>query len=263
MLSARPLRHWSSLWRGLGFHNQRCDASQKRHALQQRFLLATYICRIIPTLRTGCAEVLIVNASENAIGRRPFILSDSITAHSCAATTISKGHAMFRVNILALSAIALGFSLTGSAVAQQKTLKEQIVGTWSVVSWVQTYPDGRKDEGFGPNPNGIHSFNPDGHFSVIFVRRDLPKLASNDRITPTAQEAMAVAKGVIAYFGTYTVNEADKSVSLSFEGTSYTNQLAQQPQKRIVTSISADELKYRNPASTAGGQIEVAFKRAK
>ena len=67
---------------------------------------------------------------------------------------------------------------------------------------------------------------------------------------------------MIAYYGTYTVNEADKSINLNLEGTSFSNQIGL-PQKRIVTTISADELKIRNPASTTRGQIEQVYKRVK
>ena len=171
---------------------------------------------------------------------------------------------MNRRNVFGLSAIsALGLAmLPGSADAQQKTLKEQIVGAWSVVSWEQTRPDGHKDQAFGASPNGINSFDSSGRFSLIILRRDLPKVAANDRMKPTPEEALAIAKGAIAYFGTYTVDEADKSISLNLEGTSYANQL-ELPQRRIVTTISADELKYRNPTSASGGQIEVALKRVK
>ena len=73
---------------------------------------------------------------------------------------------------------------------------------------------------------------------------------------------MAIAKGAIAYYGTYNVSEADKTITLDLEGTSYSNQIGL-PQKRIITSISGDELSYENPRSTSGGQIRVALKRAK
>jgi len=32
---------------------------------------------------------------------------------------------------------------------------------------------------------------------------------------------MAIAKGAITYYGTYTVNEAEKSISLIIEGTNF------------------------------------------
>ena len=56
------------------------------------------------------------------------------------------GYAMNRLNIISLSAItitALGVAL-GSAVAQQKTLEEQLMGTWSLVSVETTQKDGTK-----------------------------------------------------------------------------------------------------------------------
>ena len=34
--------------------------------------------------------------------------------------------------------------LTASSFAQQKSLKEQLVGTWTVVSWLETFKDGSK-----------------------------------------------------------------------------------------------------------------------
>lgn len=167
-----------------------------------------------------------------------------------------------RMTFGACAFIAISAAMVGSAVSQQKPLKDQLVGTWTLASWEQTYPDGRKDQAFGSNPKGIHTFSADGRFALVFLRPDLPKLASNDRVTPTPEEAMAVAKGAIAYYGTYAVSEADKTITLNIEGTSYPNQIGL-PQKRIVTSISDDALSYENPRSTSGGQIRVGLKRAK
>jgi|tagenome__1003787_1003787.scaffolds.fasta_scaffold20519679_1 hypothetical protein len=171
---------------------------------------------------------------------------------------------MNRRIVMTLSAVAaVGFALfPGNAFSQQKSLKDQLIGTWSLTAWEQTYKDGRKDQAFGANPKGIQTFEPSGRFTLVFLKPDLPKVASNDRVTPTPEEAMAIAKGAIAYYGTYTVEEASKTVTLSLEGTTFSNQNGV-PQKRVVTAISADELKYRNPTSASGGVIEVAFKRLK
>ncbi len=61
---------------------------------------------------------------------------------------------MDRRHILSLSVItALGLAfLPGSALAQQKSLKDQLVGTWTVVSWDQVNKDGSKFQRFGTNP---------------------------------------------------------------------------------------------------------------
>ena len=74
---------------------------------------------------------------------------------------------MDRRNILSLSAIvAVGLAvLPSSAVSQQKTIKEQIVGTWTFVSALDVHPDGKKTDRWGSNPKGIFMFDGHGHFA--------------------------------------------------------------------------------------------------
>src|SRR5215469_5353931 len=122
-------------------------------------------------------------------------------------------------NILSLSAIlTLGLVLLPSnAVSQQKSLKDQLVGTWTVTSQEQVRKDGSKVERFSANPKGIAIFEAGGRFVTILARPDLPKLASNDPMKPSPAEAMALALGSIAYFGTYTVDEPSKTLLLKIE----------------------------------------------
>ena len=148
------------------------------------------------------------------------------------------------------------------ALGQQKTIKEQIVGTWTVASFEQTYPDGSKYHAFGATPKGVNTFGANGHFTLILLRADLPKVASNDRTKLTPEEAQAIATGSAAYYGTYTVNEQENSLELKLNGSTYPNQLGL-IQKRLITLITADELRYRNPTNTTGGTTEVVWKREK
>ena len=68
---------------------------------------------------------------------------------------------MNRRNILTIPAItALGLViLSGTAIAQTKSLKDQLVATWTVASWEQVFKDGTKRQDFGPNPKGVASFD--------------------------------------------------------------------------------------------------------
>jgi hypothetical protein len=68
--------------------------------------------------------------------------------------------------------------------------------------------------------------------------------------------------GSIAYYGTYSINEADKVITVQIEGSTFANQIGTD-QKRIITSLTADELKFTNPASTSGATLELVWKRAK
>jgi hypothetical protein len=170
---------------------------------------------------------------------------------------------MNRRNIVGLSAIAaLAVALPSGTAAQQKSLKDQLVGTWTVVSWVQVRPDGSKFERFGTNPKGVNVFDANGRFFVMFAHPDLPKIASNNPSTPTPEELKGLVGRSIAYYGTYTVNEAEKVITFGIEASSFPNQVGAN-QKRTITALTADELKYENTNVLSGGQIHIAMKRTK
>jgi glucose/arabinose dehydrogenase len=169
---------------------------------------------------------------------------------------------MNRRIILSLSAItALGLALLpGNAVAQKKTLKEQLVGTWTFVSGTTKLPDGSLV--WGSNPKGLVIFTDNGRHSSQLMRSDRPKFASNNRATGTPDENKAVAQGVTSYFGTYSVNEANKTFTIKFEGSAYPN-LEGTEQTRAFT-IEGDQLMVTNPSPTVGGPpSHLVYKRAK
>ncbi len=170
---------------------------------------------------------------------------------------------MNRRCILGLSAVmALGLAfLPVSAVSQQKSLRDQLVGTWTAVSWEQTNKDGSKFERFGSNPKGVNVFDADGHFFIMFARSELPKMASNNPSTPTPEDDKGMVGGSVAYFGTYTVDTAGRIVTLRIEASSLPDQVGVE-QKLTVVSLTADELKYTITTALTGGAIYVAMKRA-
>jgi hypothetical protein len=162
-----------------------------------------------------------------------------------------------------MSLALLGLSLPMSdALAQQKSIKDQLVGTWTVVSWDQVRADGTKLQRFGANPKGINVFDANGRFFVMFARVDLPKIASRDPMKTTAEENKALAEGTIAYYGTYSVSEPDKILTLRVEASSFPNQVGAE-QKRKITELTGDQLKYENTTVLSGGQIYVVLSRAK
>ena len=158
-----------------------------------------------------------------------------------------------------LAGVALS---AGDAMAQQSSLKEQLVGTWTMVLCEAVQQDGTKGPlVMGSDPAGQYIFTGNGHFSFQAVA-DLPKFASNSPIKTTAEENKAVVEGLIAYYGTYTVNDADKTIGIHIERSSFPN-LNGTDGKRIITGLSADEMKYINPSRTGGGSINCSYKRAK
>jgi hypothetical protein len=138
--------------------------------------------------------------------------------------------------------------------APPKAFKDQIVGTWTILVADDIHPDGSQTSQFGPNPIGYAIFEANGHYSVQIMRASRPKFASNVRATGTADENKAVVQGMIAHFGTYSVNEADKSLTFRIEGSSFPNWDGTQ-QKRTITSLTAgDELTWNNPTPSTGAR---------
>jgi hypothetical protein len=76
------------------------------------------------------------------------------------------------------------------------------------------------------------------------------------------EENKAAVQGSIAYFGTYSANDADKTLTMHIDGSTYPN-WAGMDQKRTV-EMSADDLKYTNASpSMAQGIVTVTWKRVK
>jgi len=92
----------------------------------------------------------------------------------------------------------------------------------------------------------------------------IPKFASDNRSTGTADENKAVVLGTLGSGGTYTVDEATKTITQHVEASTFPNWNGQD-QKRLVNSISGDELIYTNPAPSngAGGSTVLKFMRAR
>jgi hypothetical protein len=171
---------------------------------------------------------------------------------------------MTRRSVIVFAMTMFGLALwPGAAVSQQTSLKEQLVGTWKIVSVDNVRDDGSKAELFGSNPQGILIYTSDGYFVLVNMRADLPKFAAKNRDQGTPEENKAVVQGSIAYFGTYTVNEADKVISARIEGSTYPNFVGGADQKRLITSLTADELRFINPAASAGGKLQLVWKRVK
>ena len=159
------------------------------------------------------------------------------------------------MTMVALTLLGLAWS-SGAAHAQAA---KDMIGMWSLVS-VTLDRNGSKSEPFGPNPQGILVFDRNGHFSLVVTRADLPRLASNNRMTGTAEENKAIVRGSTAYFGTYSVSEADRMFVVHVEGATFPNWVGTD-QKRIFT-VNGDQLRYTNSSRSGGeGTALVILKR--
>jgi len=164
------------------------------------------------------------------------------------------------LSIFAIAVIATAINSTES-VAQQKTLKDQLVGSWTLVSAETIEPSGTKFPLVKGTPvKGFQIFTADGRLSFQVIG-DHQRIASNDRTKMTPEEMKAIAESILSYFGVYTVNEAEKSYTVRIDSSSFQNQTAN-PGKRMV-ELNGDDLKVTNPGRLAGGQTIMVWKRVK
>ena len=164
------------------------------------------------------------------------------------------------VAVPAIAALLLASSLD-SPRAQETSLREQMVGTWALVSTRTTRPDGSVYGPYGPHETGTLIFERNERFALILIDPDTPKFASNNREEPTSEEAMAAAKGGFAFFGSYSLNEADKTFVFHVEASNFPN-FNGTNQKRLVESVSASGLTFVNFTPPNGGaKVRLIFRR--
>jgi len=165
-----------------------------------------------------------------------------------------------RRNILGLAAVTgLGnVLLANRAIGQQSSFREQIIGTWVFVSSTAKLPDGSPL--WGADPKGLMIFTTEGRYSWQIFRSDRPKLASKNRMQGTDEENAAILRGSLAYFGSYTVDDAEKTIMTVVEGSTFPNSEGE-TLKRVVTRMTQETLVYQNPATTRGEQVEAVWQR--
>jgi hypothetical protein len=165
------------------------------------------------------------------------------------------------MKIIQIAFAALVLALTGAAAAQ--SLRNQIVGSWEFVVAEVTAPDGKKSYPFGETPKGILVFTPDGRFAQIHVASDVPKIASNNRLTGTPEEYQAIMRRSLSVFGTYTVDETKKTVTYKIVSSTFPNWEGE-AQTRSIDRLTPEEFVNTNP-NVAGGRGSASnfYKRAK
>ena len=170
---------------------------------------------------------------------------------------------MNRRSILGLAAMTV-FALAlvpGSTLGQQKSLKDQLVGTWILVSTQTTSPSGVRYP-YGTDPRGIMILDAIGRYAVVQGRSDRPKLKSAVRLEVTKEEFGATAIDFAANFGTWAVSEADKALVRRFEGALNPN--FEGTVTKATISLAGDQLRLAGEVNPATNEkTDAVYRRAK
>jgi hypothetical protein len=152
----------------------------------------------------------------------------------------------------ALGAIAASvgsIALVPQAVAQSA---KSVAGTYSPVTV----------EAFGDKPRGQMILTPDGRYSIVLSRAEMPKVAAGARNKGTPDENKAVVDGSIAHTGRYTIDDGGKSITFHVETSTFPNWNGSS-QKRPLT-VKGETLTYKVMAPSNGGTPnDVVWRRVK
>jgi hypothetical protein len=98
-------------------------------------------------------------------------------------------------------------------------LSQSLPGTWELQSRLDETDSGerRVDPGLGADPIAILIYDRSGHFAAQFMKRDRTTSERTDPLIAGANNTRAQG-GYDAYFGTYTVNDADSTVTQRLVG---------------------------------------------
>jgi hypothetical protein len=135
----------------------------------------------------------------------------------------------------AMVALALvAASPVAAALAQSNSLKDQLVGQWQLVSISinNAVP-------YGDNPTGSMLLDAAGHYSIIVVSNGGAKN--------------------ISYYGTYTVDEPNKSVTMHIAGGTRANADGRDQTRQV--TVDDDQL-IEQTLPGRKGSIKMTWKRA-
>jgi Lipocalin-like domain len=140
------------------------------------------------------------------------------------------------------------------------TTAAKLIGTWMLVS--ETAHQGDKTtQPLGPDPLGMMMFDHGGRFLMFIARPGLPKFAAGKRDAGTPEENKAVLAGLLAFFGTYSVDEADQVLILHPEASTFPNWNGAD-QKRYL-KLADDQQIWTNRTPAIGAEVvEVVWRRA-
>jgi Lipocalin-like domain len=173
---------------------------------------------------------------------------------------------MMRINLLASlvlvslvafpSAAPQATAVTGQSAPS--ALKNRFIGTWKLVNIEQRNARG---EVIAPTPaapsnrTGYLIYDPAGYMAVSIMPVGRKKYADAQ---PTDDEAKAAIAGYAAYFGTFTINEADRSVTHHLQGS--LNPGMAPDQKRFF-DLAGNRLTLKPPAAANGNQSRLTWER--
>lgn len=111
----------------------------------------------------------------------------------------------------------LANEVTLNGAPSESAIGTALAGSWRLVSWIVKAPDGTVSHPMGENPIGLLMYDGAGNMSVHLMNSFRPVFEMGYAET-TLEELKEVYDGYIAYFGTYTIDVSEQTISHHADG---------------------------------------------
>jgi hypothetical protein len=129
------------------------------------------------------------------------------------------------MTLLRPAALALCFAFAAPVLAAEPmtpkaaAAAKALTGTWALVRYENTAPDGTVTTPFGTRPKGYFTYDATGHLSIHIMRTPpTAPFASGNDLKGTDTEVRNAYDGYAAYFGTWRINPEATAVIHVVEG---------------------------------------------
>jgi hypothetical protein len=151
------------------------------------------------------------------------------------AQTRAQGRQFMKTRYTVALSVLAGVMIAIGSPALAQSLKDKVVGAWTLVSGSENYPDGKK---LTPWETGNLILDPTGHVSFFVIAKDRPK--SSSVRTPVGP--------MVAYYGTSTIDEPnatltykiERAASPSFEGAIRTQKVSFKGDVMVMTGSEVE-----------------------
>jgi hypothetical protein len=166
------------------------------------------------------------------------------------------------ITLIGFSLMVVCLSAETRNEADAGNVRARIIGTWSLVSTVETMTDGSKRPylDVGPHGTGYLMYSADGHMCAAGMNPDRPAWA--DPTHPTDQEKLRAMDGFFGYCGRYEIDLSNHAI-YHYPEVAIDPNFAGTKQKRPYT-IDGDLLIFSDKDTTPGvASYAITWKKMK
>jgi hypothetical protein len=139
------------------------------------------------------------------------------TSRQCSTDIL--GGAVHGIRLGVLIAVAVSTGVVARDVLASAPVRRHLIGRWELVS-VEVLQGGQVEYPLGQDVSGVPSYDVSGRMAVQIMQANRPRYASGNQGNGSPGERAAAVSGYVAYFGTFSVDEAGQVVTHHVTGTS-------------------------------------------